>query len=86
MPIKSNVTLASLHTDDREEFILNNRRTFKYGATEEKAEKQEQSQVCLSFAESRRNSGETHFGLRDDPFEEEVERSSLQYNFQREKF
>ena len=30
-----NVTLALLTDDDREQFILDNQRAFKYGATEE---------------------------------------------------
>ena len=31
----NNVTLSPLQADDREQFILDNQRAFKYGATEE---------------------------------------------------
>ena len=33
--VNKNVTLSSLQPDDREQFILDNQRAFKYGATEE---------------------------------------------------
>ena len=33
--INNNVTLSPLKADDREQFILDNQRAFKYGATEE---------------------------------------------------
>ena len=71
--VNYNVTLSPLQPDDREQFILDNQRAFKYGATEEMTEQREQSQACLSFAESRRNSSEAQFGMRDDHFEEDEE-------------
>ena len=71
--VNNNVTLSPLQPDDRKQFILDNQRAFKYGATEEMTEQREQSQACLSFAESRRNSSEAQFGLRDDHYEEEGE-------------
>ena len=67
------VTLAPLEPDDKEQFILDNQWAFKYGATEEMTKQREQSQACLSFAESRRNSSEAQFGMRDDHFEEDNE-------------
>lgn len=35
MPMKPNITLSPLQPTDREQFILDNQRTFLYGATEE---------------------------------------------------
>jgi GNAT superfamily N-acetyltransferase len=64
------ITLAPLQPDDREQFILDNQWAFKYGAQQEMTKQREQSQTCLSFAESRRNSSEAQFGLRDDRVEE----------------
>lgn len=49
----NSVTLSPLQPDDREQFILDNQRAFKYGATEEMTEQREQSQACLSFASVR---------------------------------
>ena len=64
------ITLVPLQDTDREQFILDNQRAFKYGAMEEMTKQREQSQACLSFAESRRNSSEAQFGMRDDRMEE----------------
>ena len=65
-----NITLSPLQADDREQFILDNQWAFKYGAQQEMTEQREQSQTCLGFAESRRNSSEAQFGLRDTRTEE----------------
>jgi len=65
-----NITLTPLQPDDREQFILDNQWAFKYGAQQEMTKQREQSQTCLSFAESRRNSSEAQFGLRDTRTEE----------------
>jgi hypothetical protein len=73
MSNKPQVTLAPLEPDDKEQFILDNQWAFKYGATEEMTKQREQSQACLNFAESRRNSSEAQFGMRDDHFEEDGE-------------
>ena len=64
------ITLSTLQESDREQFITDNQRAFKYGAMEEMTKQREQSQACLSFAESRRNSSEAQFGMRDDRMEE----------------
>ena len=64
------VKLIPLRDDDREQFIIDNQRAFKYGAQEEMTEQREQSQARLNFAESRRNSSEAQFGMRDDRVEE----------------
>lgn len=73
MSNKLQVTLAPLEPDDKEQFILDNQWAFKYGAMEEMTKQREQSQACLSFAESRRNSSEAQFGVRDEHFEEDGE-------------
>ena len=67
---KPMITLVPFQESDREQFILDNQRAFKYGAMEEMTKQREQSQACLSFAESRRNSSEAQFGMRDDRMEE----------------
>ena len=59
------VTLSPLQPDDREQFILDNQWAFRYGAQQEMTKQREQSQTCLSFAESRRNSSAAQFGLRN---------------------
>jgi GNAT superfamily N-acetyltransferase len=64
------ITLTPLLPDDREQFIKDNQWAFKYGAQQEMTKQREQSQTCLSFAESRRNSSEAQFGLRDTRTEE----------------
>ena len=73
MSDQQQVTLAPLEADDKEQFIKDNQEAFKYGATEEMTKQREQSQARLSFAESRRNSSEAQFGMRDDHFEEDGE-------------
>ena len=64
------VKLIPLRDDDREQFIIDNQWAFKYGAQVEMTEQREQSQARLNFAESRRNSSEAQFGMRDDRVEE----------------
>ena len=64
------VKLIPLRDDDREQFIIDNQWAFKYGAQEEMTEQREQSQARLNYAESRRNSSEAQFGMRDDRTEE----------------
>ena len=64
------VKLIPLRDDDREQFIIDNQWAFKYGAQVEMTEQREQSQARLNFAESRRNSSEAQFGMRDDRIEE----------------
>ena len=73
MSDKPQVTLAPLEPDDKEQFILDNQWAFKHGATQEMTKQREQNQACLSFAESRRNSSEAQFGMRDDHYEEDDE-------------
>ena len=65
-----NISLVSITPDDKEQFILDNQRAFKYGAQKEMTEQREQSRTCLSYAESRRNSSIAQFGMRDDRTEE----------------
>ncbi len=65
-----NIRLVSITPDDKEQFILDNQRAFKYGAQEEMTEQREQSRTCSSYAESRRNSSTAQFGMRDDRMEE----------------
>ncbi len=65
-----NISLVPITPDDKEQFILDNQRAFKYGAQEEMTEQREQSRTCSSYAESRRNSSTAQFGMRDDRMEE----------------
>ena len=65
-----NIRLVSITPDDKEQFILDNQRAFKYGAQKEMTEQREQSRTCLSYAESRRNSSIAQFGMHDDRMEE----------------
>ena len=65
-----NISLVSITLDDKEQFILDNQRAFKYGAQEEMTEQREQSRTCSSYAESRRNSSTAQFGMCDDRMEE----------------
>ena len=65
-----NIRLVSITPDDKEQFILDNQRAFKYGAQQEMTEQREQSRTCLSYAESRRNSSTAQFGMHDDRTEE----------------
>ena len=67
------IRLVPLTADDREQFIRDNQEAFIYGATEEIFEQRGQSQACLDYAESRKNSGKAQFGMRDNHFEEEGE-------------
>jgi len=87
MNFQPNITLAPLQPDDREQFILDNQWAFKYGAQQEMTEQREQSQTCLSFAESRRNSSEAQFGLRDtrtEEGEEVISRTTIENSINRE--
>ena len=65
-----NISLVPITPDDKEQFILDNQRAFKYGAQEEMTEQREQSRTCSGYAESRRNSSAAQFGMRDDRTEE----------------
>ena len=67
---KLEVKLIPLRPEDREQFILDNQWAFKYGAQLEMTKQREQSQVCLDYAESHRNSSEAQFGMRDERCEE----------------
>ena len=62
--------LVPLESDDREQFIIDNQRAFKYGAQEEMTEQREQSRTCSSYAESQQNSSTAQFGMRDNRVEE----------------
>ena len=64
------IMLVPLESDDREQFIIDNQRAFKYGAQEAMTEQREQSRACSSYAESQRNSSTAPFGMRDDRVEE----------------
>ena len=63
-------SLIPMQEDDREQFILDNQRAFKYGAQEEMTKQREQSQAHLDYAESRRNSTISQSGMRDERCEE----------------
>ena len=67
---KIEVKLLPLRPEDREQFILDNQWAFKYGAQQKMTEQREQSQACLDYAESQRNSSEAQFGMRDERCEE----------------
>ena len=68
-----NIRLVPVTPDDKEQFVLDNQRAFRYGAQEEMAEQREQSRTCSSYAESRRNSSTAQFGMHDDRMEEGAE-------------
>ena len=70
---KLEVKLIPLQPEDREQFILDNQWAFKYGAQQKMTEQREQSQACLDYAESQRNSSEAQFGMRDERCEEDEE-------------
>ena len=68
--VDNKIMLVPLASDDREQFIIDNQRAFKYGAQEEMTEQREQSRTCSSYAETRRNSSTAQYGMRDDRVEE----------------
>ena len=64
------IMLVPLESDDREQFIIDNQRAFKYGAQKAMTEQREQSRACSSYAESQRNSSTAPFGMLDNRVEE----------------
>ena len=46
-----NIRLVPVTPDDKEQFVLDNQRAFRYGAQEEMTEQREQSRTRLSYAE-----------------------------------
>ena len=71
--VDNKIMLVPLASDDREQFIIDNQRAFKYGAQEEMTEQREQSRTCSSYAETQRNSSTAQYGMRDDRVEESEE-------------
>ena len=85
---KLEVKLIPLQPEDREQFILDNQWAFKYGAQQKMTEQREQSQACLDYAESQRNSSEAQFGMRDERCEEDdevISRSTIEGSIDGEK-
>ena len=68
--VDNKIALVPLESEDREQFIIDNQRAFKYGAQQEMTEQREQSRTCSSYAESQRNSRIAQFGMRDERLEE----------------
>ena len=85
---KIEVKLIPLRPEDREQFILDNQWAFKYGAQQKMTEQREQSQACLDYAESQRNSSDAQFGMRDEHCEEGdevISRSTIEGSIDGEK-
>jgi len=78
------ISLVPLKEDDREQFILDNQRAFKYGAQEEMARQREQSQARLDNAESGRNSTISQIGMRDEG-DEVISRGTIERSIDGEK-
>ena len=78
------ISLVPLKEDDREQFILDNQRAFKYGAQEEMARQREQSQARLDNAESGRNSTISQIGMREEG-DEVISRGTIERSIDGEK-
>ena len=78
------ISLVPLKEDDREQFILDNQRAFKYGAQEEMARQREQSQARLDNAESGSSSTISQFGMRDEG-DEVISRGTIERSIDGEK-